>query len=64
MSDVRKEIVRGAEQALTRPADADLTLLAALHQGLDDVSAGATPGLPVQRPPHQGEEGLASRQPR
>jgi len=55
------EIVRGAERAFSHPADADLSLLAAVHKGLAAVPSGAGPGLPAQRPPGRGEDGLATR---
>jgi hypothetical protein len=68
MSDVSDssgaEIVRGAEEALAHPADVDLDLLSAVRKGLSSVSSGTGGGLPVQRPPHVGEEGLAARHPR
>lgn len=55
------EIVQGAVRALSHPADADLALLAAVRKGLAAVSSGAGLGMPAQRPPGRGEEGLATR---
>ena len=55
------EVLRGAARALSRPDDADLDVLAKLNRALHAVSAGAPGGLPWQRPPQFGEEGLATR---
>ncbi|HEY0117337.1 MAG TPA: hypothetical protein VGC04_01000 [Cellulomonas sp.] len=58
------EVVREAARAYSEPDDADLGVLSALHKGLHAVSSGADGALPWQRPPHAGEDGLATRHPR
>ena len=55
------EVVREAARALSEPDDADLDVLSALHKGLHAVSSGQPGSVPWQRPPHTGEDGLATR---
>ena len=63
-SGVPEEVVREAARALSEPDDADIDVLSALNKGLHAVSSGAQGGgLPWQRPPASGEEGLATRHP-
>ena len=57
------DAVREAARALSEPDDADLDVLSALHKGLHAVSSGAQGAIPWQRPPHTGDDGLATRHP-
>ena len=57
------ELRRQAARALNKPDDADLGVLSALARALHTVQSGASAGLPWQRPPQYGEEGLATRHP-
>ena len=59
--DESGQVLREAARALSRPDDADLDVLTKLNRALHAVSAGAAAGLPWQRPPQYGEDGLASR---
>jgi hypothetical protein len=57
------ELRRQAARALNTPDAADLHVLTALARALHAVPSGASAGLPWQRPPQHGEDGLATRHP-
>lgn len=59
--DESGQVLREAARALTRPDEVNLDVLTKLNRALHTVQVGAAQGLPWQRPPQHGDEGLAIR---